>query len=95
MCGILKRDELPQPDIGFAFLPDFWNKGFALEAAAAVLQDARERLKLDRILAITTPDNESSIKLLQKLGLKFERVIKMSEDPDAEELFLHGSSVSS
>lgn len=93
MCGLLKRDALPDPDIGFAFMPDFWSKGFAFEAAAAVIQDARERLKLDRIVAITTPDNESSMRLLQKLGLKFERVIKMSEDPDAEELFLHGSSV--
>ena len=92
MCGLLKREELPNPDIGFAFMPDFWSKGFALEAAAAVVKDARERLKLDRILAITTPDNESSMRLLQKLGLKFERVIKMSEDPGAEELFLHESS---
>src|SRR2546423_11307590 len=46
ICGLLQRDELPKPDIGFAFLPDFWNKGFAFEAATAVLQDARERLKL-------------------------------------------------
>ena len=91
MCGLLKRDELPDPDIGFAFLPDFWNRGFAFEAATAVLGDARERLGLERILAITTPNNESSINLLQKLGLKFERVIKMSEDPDAEELFLHST----
>ena len=91
MCGLLKRDELSDPDIGFAFLPDFWNKGFAFEAAAAVLEDARERLGLERILAITTPDNESSIKLLQKLGMRFERVIKMSEDPEAEELFLHST----
>ena len=91
MCGLLKRDELPDPDIGFAFLPDFWKKGFAFEAAAAVLEDARERLKLDRVLAITTPNNESSIKLLQKLGLKFQRVIKMSADPEAEELFLHST----
>ncbi|HEV8428269.1 MAG TPA: GNAT family N-acetyltransferase [Pyrinomonadaceae bacterium] len=91
MCGLLKRDELPDPDIGFAFLPDFWSKGFAYEAAAAVMKDARERLKLERILAITTPDNESSIKLLQRLGLKFERVVKTSEDPDAAELFLHSS----
>ena len=91
MCGLLKRDELPEPDIGFAFLPDFWNRGFAFEAAAAVLKDARERLGLERILAITTPNIESSIKLLQKLGLKFERVIKMSEDPHAEELYLHST----
>jgi len=86
MCGLLKRDELPHADIGFAFIPDFWNQGFAHEAAAAVMNDARERLKLERILAITNQDNESSIKLLQKLGLKFERVIKMSTD--SAELFL-------
>ena len=86
MCGLLKREELPDPDIGFAFLPDFWNKGFAFEAAAAVLKDARERLKLERVLAITNQDNEASIKLLQKLGLKIERVIKLSTD--SAELFL-------
>ncbi len=86
ICGVLKRDELPHPDIGFAFLSDFWNKGFAYEAAAAVMTDARERLKLEQILAITNQDNESSIKLLQKLGLHFERVIKMSAD--SSELFL-------
>ena len=74
MCGLLKRDELPDPDIGFAFLPDYWNKGFALEAAGAVLIDARERLKLVRILAIVNPDNDASIKLLQKLGFRFERM---------------------
>ena|SRR5689334_1724544 len=74
MCGLLKREELPHPDIGFAFLPDFWNKGFAYEAAAAVLKDARERLQLDRLLAIVNPDNESSIRLLEKLGFNFEQM---------------------
>ena len=86
MCGLLKREELPDPDIGFAFLPDFLNKGFAFEAAAAVLKDARERLKLERVLAITNQDNEASIRLLQKLGLQIERAIKMSTD--SAELFL-------
>ena len=76
MCGLLKREELSSPDIGFAFLPDFWNKGFAFEAAVAVLQDARERLKLQRILAITSLDNDASIKLLQRLGFEFERVMQ-------------------
>jgi RimJ/RimL family protein N-acetyltransferase len=74
MCGLIKRDELPDPDVGFAFIPDFWNKGFAFEAASAVLRDGRERLRLTRILAIVNPDNDASIKLLQKLGLKFERL---------------------
>jgi len=90
ICGLLRRDELPNPDIGFAFLPDFWNKGYAFEAAAAVMKDAGERLKLKRILAITNQDNEASIKLLQKLGLQFERLIKMSTD--AVELVLMASS---
>jgi len=87
MCGLLKREELPQPDIGFAFVPDFWNKGFAFEAAAAVLTDARERLQLNRILAIVNPDNEASIRLLQKLGLSSEGNVKLAADRDEVKLF--------
>jgi RimJ/RimL family protein N-acetyltransferase len=87
MCGLIKREELPDPDIGFALLPDFVNKGLAFEAAAAVLQDARERLRLQRILAITTPDNEASIKLLQRLGFRFEGLIKLSADREHVKLF--------
>jgi RimJ/RimL family protein N-acetyltransferase len=73
LCGLLKREELPDADIGFAFLPEFWGKGFAQEAAVAVMKDARERLGLTRLLAIVMPDNHASIKLLEKLGMKFER----------------------
>ena len=75
MCGLLKREELPEPDIGFAFLPNFWGKGFAFEAAAAVMQDAREKLKLRRVLAIVNPDNYASIKLLERLGMSFEQML--------------------
>ena len=87
MCGLIRREELPDPDIGFAFLPDFWSKGFAFEAAVAVLTDAHERLGLERILAITSLDNEASIKLLQRLGFRFEQVIKLSQDRDQVKLF--------
>jgi len=87
MCGLVKREELPDPDIGFALLPDFWNKGFAFEAAAAVLQDARDRLKLHRLLAITSIDNEASIKLLQRLGFRLERVTRLAEDREPVNLF--------
>jgi len=93
MCGLLKREELPAPDIGFAFLPDFWNRGFAFEAAAAVLDDARERLKLQRILAITSLDNDASIKLLERLGFRFEGVTRLSASSEELKLFatdLHG-----
>jgi len=87
MCGLLKREELPEPDIGFALLPEFCNKGFAFEAGAAVLQDARERLGLQRVLAITSLDNEASIKLLQRLGFTFDRVTKLAADREQVKLF--------
>lgn len=83
MCGLLKREELPDPDIGFALLPDFRNKGFAFEAAEAVLKNASE---IQRVLAITSLDNEASINLLQRLGFKFDRIVKLS--PDREQLRL-------
>ena len=87
MCGLLKRDELPDPDIGFAFIPAFWKQGFGLEAATAVLTDAHQRLKLERILAITSPDNEASIKLLERLGFRFEKLMKLSADREQVKLF--------
>ena len=90
MCGLLKRDELPDPDIGFALLPDFWNKGFAFEAADAVLKDARERLQIERILAITSLDNEASINLLQRLGFRFEEVVQLSPNGEQLRLFSRG-----
>jgi RimJ/RimL family protein N-acetyltransferase len=87
ICGLLKRETLPDPDIGFAFLPAYWNQGYAFEAADAVMKHARETLGVDRVLAITTPDNESSAKLLNKIGLRFDRVVKLSEDAAEVKLF--------
>jgi RimJ/RimL family protein N-acetyltransferase len=87
ICGILKRDTLPHPDIGFAFLPAYWNRGYAYESSVAVLEHARTNLGVDRVLAITTPDNEASAKLLGKLGLRFDRLIKLSPDADEVKLF--------
>ncbi len=87
ISGLVKRDTLPDADIGFAFLPEYWSKGYAVESAAAVMKYARETLKLDRILAITSPDNEASAKLLGKIGLRFERMIKLAEDADKVKLF--------
>jgi RimJ/RimL family protein N-acetyltransferase len=75
MCGILKRDTLPDPDLGFSFLPEYWSQGYALESAQAVMRHAREALGLGRVVAITTRDNGRSIRLLEKLGFRFERMI--------------------
>lgn len=90
MCGLLKRDELSDPDIGFALLPDFWSKGFAFEAAQAVLKDARESLKIQRILAITSLDNDASITLLERLGFRFEDIVQLSPNGERLRLFSHG-----
>ena len=87
ICGVLKRDTLPDPDIGFAFLPAYWNCGYAFESAAAVMDHAREVLGLQRILAITTPDNQASGKLLAKIGFRFDRIIRLAEDVPEVKLF--------
>jgi RimJ/RimL family protein N-acetyltransferase len=92
ICGPLKRETLEHPDIGFAFLPRFWRQGYAFESAAAVMSYAREVLGLKQIAAITTPDNEPSIKLLEKLGFKFKRTTRLSENEPAVKLFLSNSS---
>jgi RimJ/RimL family protein N-acetyltransferase len=89
ICGLIKRDTLPEPDIGFALLPEYWNQGYGYESAAAVMRHARD-LRLDRILGITTPDNEASAKLLGKIGLRFERLIRLSDEADEVKLFSTG-----
>ena len=73
ICGLLQRDELDAPDLGFAFLAPFRGRGFAREAAEAVLADAASRLAIPRVLAIAQGDNAASIALLQRLGFTFER----------------------
>jgi RimJ/RimL family protein N-acetyltransferase len=78
MCGLIKRDALPNVDIGFAFVPDAWGQGYALESAAAVLAKGRDDFGLKRIVAITSLDNASSIRVLEKIGLSFERVIELN-----------------
>jgi len=87
MCGLVNRESLEDVDIGFAFLPRYWSQGYAVESAAAVLQYGREVLGLDRIVAITSPDNHASIKVLEKIGLRLERMVRLSEDEPEIELF--------
>lgn len=77
MCGLLRRDYWDETDIGYALLERFWYKGYAYEAAAAMIDYGRKVLGLKRIVAITAPDNDASIKLLEKLGLRFEKMIQL------------------
>lgn len=77
LCGLLKRDTLDHPDIGFAFLPAFEGQGFAFESSHAVLTYAATTLQLTRIIAITTEENHRSLSLLKRLGLNFEKMISL------------------
>lgn len=91
ICGLIKRDMLDDVDLGFALLPEFRGRGYAREAAAAALEHGRSRLGLRRIVAIVTPDNHASIRLLEELGFRFERTF---ESPDnSERLQLYASEV--
>jgi RimJ/RimL family protein N-acetyltransferase len=91
ICGLVKRDTLPDADIGYAFLPRFWSQGYAYESAAAVLSYASSALGLGRVLAVTNPDNAGSIKVLEKIGLKFDRLVRLSDD--APEIMLFASDL--
>jgi RimJ/RimL family protein N-acetyltransferase len=87
MCGLLKRDNLECPDLGFSFMPDYRGQGFAIEASQAVLDYAKTQLDLPKVAAITSLDNIPSISLLEKLGFKFSEVIKLKQDDPGTRLF--------
>ncbi len=75
MCGLIKRDTLPDVDIGFAYLERFRSKGYATEAGRAVMEYGRNTLNIPRIVGITAPDNTASMNVLQKIGLRFDKII--------------------
>ena len=83
MCGLIKREALEHVDIGFALLPEYAGMGYAYEIVAATMMHAKNSLGLDHIVAITSSDNTRSITLLNKVGLKFEKMVKLSENEDA------------
>ena len=82
ICGLFRRENLEDPDIGFSVLPDYCGKGYAGEAAAAVVDHARNELGIGVLVAIVSPTNAPSIGLIEKLGLTFERMITMPGEDD-------------
>jgi RimJ/RimL family protein N-acetyltransferase len=84
ICGLVRRENLEGPDLGYAFLPRYWGKGYASEAARAIL----ESCGFDRILAVTDPANTASIGLLQRLGFEARGRVKLGEDRDASNLYV-------
>lgn len=84
ICGLVKRESLQDFDIGFALLSHYEGNGYAFESASAILQLAKNTFKLSRIAAICTPDNHSSIKLIEKLGFQLD--LSTSLDPNGKPL---------
>ena len=87
ICGLIKRDTLEDVDIGYAFLPKFWRKGYAVESALAVLEYGQQVKGLKRIVAITLKENKGSVRVLERIGLKFEKIVKLEEDDEELMLF--------
>lgn len=87
ICGILRRDTLPDVDVGFAFLPRYWSKGYAFESARAVVAHGRSDFGLARIVGIVKPGNAGSIRVLEKLGLRYEGTVRLSPHGEESQLF--------
>jgi len=88
MCGLLKRETLEDVDIGYAFLERCWGQGYASEAASAVMAYGHDTLGIKRIVAITAPDNDASIRVLTKLGLRFKAMVYIGHDREESRLFV-------
>lgn len=88
VCGLVKRQELDDVDIGFAFFPEHWSSGYASEAAAAVLNMAHTHLGIRKIVAITDAENHGSARVLEKIGLRFDRLIDFAPDEPPLRLFV-------
>ena len=70
MCGLVRREGLSRPDLGYAFLPEHTGQGLASEAGAAVLAHALDVMHLPQVLAIVSPGNEASVRVLERIGMR-------------------------
>ncbi|MEQ8629220.1 GNAT family N-acetyltransferase [Ekhidna sp.] len=86
LCGLLKRDYLDHPDLGFALLPDFMGNGYIQEAATSILNDVFQNQEFSKILAITSPNNMASQSTLERLGFISQGII---HTPEHEEVLLY------
>ena len=89
MCGLLRRPQFDHPDVGYAFFPEFWRRGFASEAASAVIEHARRTLGVGRIIAIVSPHNAASKLVLEKIGFTFQEHALF--EPDGSEVLVYES----
>jgi len=88
ICGLISREGLSDVDIGYAFLQAYWGRGYALEAARAVLAHAHAALGLRRVLAITAPENQPSVRLLERLGMQEQGLVDLPKSGGISRLFV-------
>jgi ribosomal-protein-alanine N-acetyltransferase len=91
MCGLLRRDNLPDVDLGYAYLPEYWGQGFAFEAAEATLRHAATKFGLCRVIGVVSAGNTGSIRVLEKVGMRFEGMYLMN--PGEPEVRLYGRTL--
>ena len=77
MCGLLRRDTLPDVDVGYALLPEYWGRGFAFEAVEATLRHGARKFGLERVIGVVSEGNTASIRVLEKVGMRFEGMVSM------------------
>lgn len=87
MCGLIKREALEDVDVGYAFLPQFWGQGYGIESVKGTLEFAKNIVRLKRVVAIVDPENQGSIRVLEKAGFRYEKMIRLSADDIELKLF--------
>lgn len=87
ICGIVKREGLTIPDLGFALMPNYEGKGIATEASKAVIKYAKESLQIAQLAGITKPENTASIRVLEKVGMEFKQIIQLPQDANIFSLY--------
>jgi RimJ/RimL family protein N-acetyltransferase len=92
MCGLLKRDTLPDVDIGYAYFPAYWGQGYAFEAVAGTLRHAARAFGLRRVIGVVSRGNTASIRVLEKAGMRHERMYAM--EPGEPEVCLYAVELS-
>lgn len=88
ICGIKTRNTMDMPELGYAFLKRYWSKGYATEAARGVMDYAHDELGLKDIAALTSPENTASIRVLEKLGFEFDKIIALPDFETDNKLFI-------
>jgi ribosomal-protein-alanine N-acetyltransferase len=80
-CGLKYLEDINETDLGYRWKKKHWGKGYATEAGSACLQYGFDKLNLKQVIAQVLKDNGASIRVLEKLGMKYWKVLDTEENP--------------